>query len=118
MNPTIDWHAFAPEIVLVATILIVLIADLLLPNRAAWQTSRIAGGRSARRADPVLTLAVDGQNRSMFGGAYVVDNYALAFKGFFLVVGTSRSCSRSITSTRATTTRASSTSCCSRRCSA
>ena len=35
---------------------------------------------------PVLTLAADGDDRSMFGGAYVVDNYALAFKGFFLVV--------------------------------
>ena len=34
----------------------------------------------------MLTLAVDGHNRSMFGGAYVVDNYALALKGFFLVV--------------------------------
>ena len=35
---------------------------------------------------PVLTLAADGADRSMFGGAFVVDNYALVFKGFFLVV--------------------------------
>ncbi|MCZ7527597.1 MAG: NADH-quinone oxidoreductase subunit N [Acidimicrobiia bacterium] len=35
---------------------------------------------------PVFTLAADGADRSMFGGAYVVDNYALGFKGFFLVV--------------------------------
>ena len=33
-----------------------------------------------------MTLAVDGTDRSMFGGAYVVDNYALALKAFFLVV--------------------------------
>ena len=35
---------------------------------------------------PIVTLAVDGNDRSMFGGAYVVDNYALALKAFFLVV--------------------------------
>ena len=34
---------------------------------------------------PIVTLAVDGADRSMFGGAYVVDNYALALKAFFLV---------------------------------
>ena len=34
---------------------------------------------------PVITLAANGHDRSMFGGAYVVDNYALALKGFFLV---------------------------------
>ena len=38
------------------------------------------------RSIPVITLAADGTDRVMFGGAFVVDNYALAFKGFFLVV--------------------------------
>ena len=86
MNPAIDWHAFAPDVVLIATVVIILVADLLLPNRNAWQTSRIAAVGVLAALIPVLTLAVDGQNRSMFGGAYVVDNYALALKGFFLVV--------------------------------
>jgi NADH-quinone oxidoreductase subunit N len=36
---------------------------------------------------PVLTLASDGTTRVMFHGAFVVDNYSLAFTGFFLVVG-------------------------------
>ena len=36
---------------------------------------------------PVLTLAADGETRSMFDGAFVVDNYSLAFAGFFLIVG-------------------------------
>jgi NADH-quinone oxidoreductase subunit N len=35
---------------------------------------------------PVITLAADGTDRVLFGGAFVVDNYALAFEGFFLVV--------------------------------
>jgi NADH-quinone oxidoreductase subunit N len=86
VNPAIDWHAFAPDVVLVATIVVILVADLILPNRSAWQTSRIAAVGVLGALIPVLTLAVDGHNRSMFGGAYVVDNYALAFKGFFLVV--------------------------------
>jgi NADH-quinone oxidoreductase subunit N len=86
VNPAIDWHAFAPDIVLVATIVVILVADLLLPNRNAWQTSRIAALGVLGALIPVLTLAVDGHNRSMFGGAYVVDNYALALKGFFLIV--------------------------------
>jgi NADH-quinone oxidoreductase subunit N len=36
---------------------------------------------------PVLTLAVDGADRSMFGGAYVVDNFALVLKALFLRAG-------------------------------
>ena len=36
---------------------------------------------------PVLTLAVDGADRSLFGGAYVVDNFALAMKAVFLLAG-------------------------------
>ena len=35
---------------------------------------------------PVITLAADGTDRVLFGGAFVVDVYALAFEGFFLVV--------------------------------
>jgi NADH-quinone oxidoreductase subunit N len=86
VNPAIDWHAFAPDVVLVATIIVILLADLLLPDRSAWQTSRIAAVGVLGALIPLLTLAVDGHNRSMFGGAYVVDNYAIALKGFFLVV--------------------------------
>jgi NADH-quinone oxidoreductase subunit N len=36
---------------------------------------------------PVLTLAVDGADRSLFGGTYVVDNFALVVKALFLVAG-------------------------------
>jgi NADH-quinone oxidoreductase subunit N len=86
VNPAVDWHAFAPDVILVATVLIILVADLLLPNRSVWQTSRIAAIGVLAALIPIATLAVNGHNRSMFGGAYVVDNYALALKGFFLVV--------------------------------
>jgi len=84
-NPTLDWHALAPEIILVATIVAVLIADLVLPDRDAWQTSRIASIGVLAALVPIVTLAASGQDRYMFGGAYAVDHYAIALKGFFLV---------------------------------
>jgi NADH-quinone oxidoreductase subunit N len=84
-NPTLDWHAFAPDIILVATIAAVLIADLLLPDREAWQTSRIASLGVLAALVPVVTLAANGHDRYLFGGAYAVDHYAIALKGFFLV---------------------------------
>lgn len=86
MNPSIDFHAFAPEIVLTATILIVLLADLIWPDRSRFVSSRIASVGVLAALIPVITLAADGVNREMFNGAYVVDNYALALKAFFLVV--------------------------------
>ena len=33
----------------------------------------------------MLTLAVKGHTRSLFGGAFVVDHYSLVLTGFFLV---------------------------------
>jgi NADH-quinone oxidoreductase subunit N len=86
VNPSVDFHAFAPEIILSATILIVLVADLVWPERSRFVSSRIASVGVLAALIPVITLAADGANREMFGGAYVVDNYALALKGFFLVV--------------------------------
>jgi len=84
-NPVFDWHALAPDIILVATIAAVLIADLVLPDRDAWQTSRIASIGVLAALVPIATLAASGHDRSMFDGAYMVDHYALALKGFFLV---------------------------------
>jgi len=84
-NPVFDWHALAPDIILVATIVAVLIADLVLPDREAWQTSRIASIGVLAALVPIATLSASGHDRSMFGGAYMVDHYALALKGFFLV---------------------------------
>ncbi len=85
-NPVFDWHALAPELVLVATIVILLVADFTLPDREVWQTSRIAAVGVLAALVPIVTLAFSGHDRSMFGGAYAVDHYALALKGFFLVV--------------------------------
>jgi NADH-quinone oxidoreductase subunit N len=84
-NPVFDWHALAPDIILVLTIAAVLVTDLIVPDRDAWQSSRIASIGVLAALIPVITLAYSGEDRYMFGGAYAVDHYALALKGFFLV---------------------------------
>jgi NADH-quinone oxidoreductase subunit N len=84
MNPSIDFHAFAPEIVLTAAIVVCLLVDLFLPRRPEL-VPRIASIGVLGALIPVITLAADGTDRSMFGGAFVVDNYSLVFMGFFLV---------------------------------
>ncbi len=85
MNPRFDFHTLAPELILTGVILVVLVVDLFLDEEERWRTSRIASIGLLAALIPVITLAVDGNDRVMFGGAYVVDDYALVMKGFFLV---------------------------------
>ncbi len=85
MIPIIDYHALAPAIIISVTIVVCLLVDLFLPSRPQL-VPRLASLGVLAALIPVLTLAVDGTDRSMFGGAFVVDNYALAFEGLFLVV--------------------------------
>ena len=85
--PKIDVHALAPEIILAAVVCLVLIADLFLPEHRKWITSPLAGLGLLLAFVPVITLAVDGTDRIMLGGGYVVDNFALVMKGIFLISG-------------------------------
>ena len=64
-----------------------LVADLVWPERVAVHGVAHRVDRRARRADPGdHARRSTAPTASMFGGAYVVDNYALALKAFFLVV--------------------------------
>ncbi len=85
MNPHVDFHALAPEIVLTGTIILVLLVDLFTDDRRL--PAQLAGFGILGSLVPVLTLAVDGSRRSLFGGAFVVDAYSLVLTGFFLVAG-------------------------------
>jgi NADH-quinone oxidoreductase subunit N len=65
----------------------VLVADLFLPDDRRGVLPSLAGLGLLGALVPVLTLAVDGTDRTMFGGAYAVDNFALVVKALFLVAG-------------------------------
>jgi NADH-quinone oxidoreductase subunit N len=84
MNQAIDFHAILPEMILSGTILLVLIADAFLSQRRKWFTMPIGFVGVLAALIAVLTLA--GQTHVTFGGAFVVDDFAVLFKVFFLVV--------------------------------
>ncbi len=84
VNPAIDYHAIAPELVLAGTIFVVLLFDLFLPRDRKWWAMPISFLGVAGALAATLTLI--GTRRTTFGGSYVVDNFALLFKVFFTVV--------------------------------
>lgn len=86
-SPEVDWHALAPDLVVVGVLCLVLVADLFLPDDRRGVLPSLAGLGLLGALVPVLTLAVDGTDRTMFGGAYAVDNFALVVKALFLVAG-------------------------------
>jgi NADH-quinone oxidoreductase subunit N len=86
--PSLDYHALAPEIILTLVIAVVLVADLFLDQSRKWLLSNIAAFGLVCAMVPILSLALsDNDVRSMVGGAYVVDNFALVLKALFLGVG-------------------------------
>src|SRR5262245_36461704 len=85
--PHVDWHALAPELVVTGVLALVLVADLFLPEDRKALLPSLAGLGLLGALVPVLTLAVDGTDRAMFGGAYAVDDFALVLKALFLVAG-------------------------------
>ena len=71
--------AILPELVLASTAVLVLVVDLFVERAkvvASWLS--IAGTVVAGIA---LASLVGAGTRSTFGGSFVVDNYALLFKG-------------------------------------
>ncbi len=85
--PHIDWHALAPEAVLTVTIAVLLLVDLFTEPAQKWLVSALAGLGLLGAMIPVITLAVDGTDRGLFGGAFTVDKFALVMKGVFIVAG-------------------------------
>ena len=84
-TPQVDLHTIAPEIIVVATLVIVLLIDAFTGEDARWTSSSLAGIGLLVAAIPLVTLAMDGGDRVMFGGAYVVDDFALVLKALFLL---------------------------------
>lgn len=86
--PSIDWHAVAPEIILIVGINVVLLVDLWIDESKKWMMAGLCGLFMLAAFIPVVTLAVVGDPvRSMFFDRYVVDEYSLILKALFLLVG-------------------------------
>ncbi len=86
-RPDLDWHALAPELVLLGFGVLLTTLDAVFLERGRKLTSALAGIGLLAALIPVITLAIDGQDRVLFGGAYVVDNFALVMKALFLLSG-------------------------------
>ncbi len=91
---SIDYHALLPEIILGVTVLVTLGVDLITKKKAYAAIAAIVGLFAA--TVPVLTLAfcdslefctTTGAQRVLFDGSFVVDGYALVFKGLFIFAG-------------------------------
>ena len=86
-RPAIDWHAIAPELVLLTAGCLITLVDIVFLEKARPYTAALAGIGLLATAVPLLTLAVDGTDRVMFDGAYVVDEFSLVMKALFLLAG-------------------------------
>ena len=84
MNQSVDVTAILPEIILAGTIVLVLIVDAFLSNKRKWLAMPIAF--AGVLAALIATMTLVGDTRVTFGGAYVVDDFAVLFKTFFLSV--------------------------------
>lgn len=89
VRPHIDWHAFAPELILVGWGALVTIVDLIGLDRVRRIIGPLTGIGFLLAMVPVLTLWSLGDEipRVLFDGAYVVDNYSLILKAVFLLSG-------------------------------
>jgi NADH-quinone oxidoreductase subunit N len=85
-SPSIDFHSFAPEIVVLGVLVAVLLVDLFTDEGSALAPS-IASVGMLLAIIPLITLATTDHEVSMFGGAYMVDNFALVLKALFLISG-------------------------------
>ena len=86
-RPAVDWHALAPEIVIVAAAVVVILVDVIKLEEARRYMAALTGLGFLAACVPLVTLAVDGTTRELFGGAYVVDRTSLLLKALFLLSG-------------------------------
>ena len=84
-GPTIDYHALAPEIILSATVVVLVLLDSIKLDRAKAYMPTVTNLGLLLALVPLLTLAYDGTERVLFGGSYVVGPMALMLKAVFIV---------------------------------
>ena len=111
MNQVIDYHAILPELILSGDGA-ARAGRRRLPAGAAQVARRCRVALLGVLATLGAVLSLLGEHRSTFDGMFVVDNFAILFKLFFLAVAIVVLPSRCGTSARAGSTRGSTTSCC------
>jgi NADH-quinone oxidoreductase subunit N len=88
VQPHIDLHALAPEMVVAGLFVVLVVVDLFLEERSKVVLSSIAGFGLLAAFVPVLTMALYADRPvSMFNGGYVVDDFSLVLKAVFLLAG-------------------------------
>ncbi|MGY6502696.1 MAG: NADH-quinone oxidoreductase subunit N [Acidimicrobiales bacterium] len=87
VRPFIDWHAVAPELTFLAVGAILTIVDVVWLERGRKYMPALAGIGLLITLVPILTLAIDGTERVLWDGAFVVDEFALVMKALFLISG-------------------------------
>ncbi len=89
LRPDIDWHAVAPELLLLGGGAIITTLDLVFLERVRKYMPTLTGLTFLIPLIAVLTLWNQSEDlpRVMFDGAYVVDRYSLALKILFLLSG-------------------------------
>ncbi|NIA25330.1 MAG: NADH-quinone oxidoreductase subunit NuoN [Gammaproteobacteria bacterium] len=84
----IDYLALSPEIIIAATAVVVLLADLWLSRERKFWAAIIAVAGTTFAAVPLVVMALSPVgDRVLFDGSYVVDPFALVMKGLFLIAG-------------------------------
>ncbi len=87
IRPTLDWHALAPELTFLAVGAILTLIDVIWLEKGRKYMPALAGIGLLITLVPILTLAIDGNERVLWDGAFVVDEFALVMKALFLISG-------------------------------
>ncbi|MDH3605833.1 MAG: NADH-quinone oxidoreductase subunit N [Acidimicrobiia bacterium] len=83
-----DYHALAPDFIVAGTVLAVLGADLFLPAGRKWLSAVVGILGLTLALIPIATLAAGDEGvRAMLDGSYVIDDFALVLKVFFILTG-------------------------------
>lgn len=85
LQPSVDWHALSPELVLLSGACLVLIVDLFLPKEAKWVAMPLSAAGILATLAAVVSLI--GERRVTLAGTFEIDGFALLFKGLFCVIG-------------------------------
>jgi len=85
VQPGVDLHALAPDIVLALAACVVLVADLFLPRESKWIAMPLSAAGLLGTLAAVVSLI--GERRLTLDGSFEIDTFALVFKGLFCVIG-------------------------------